>query len=365
MEHGLDTWVFIGSLTQPAPSFAQARGLGLTVARFDADTGGLTPVSLDRSVEDCTWLVLDAAARRLYATCERPGSGGSALAVFEIDTALGRLAMRGHQSTGGQDACHATLLPDGSALVVANYNVEPAPGAPMADVALHAIGPDAALGPAASYRHDGQGPDTARQTRPHAHHVACVPGGRGVFVTDLGCDRLVAYEAWGGQLLRRSEQDVQLPAGSGPRHLVFAPDGLSGWVVHELTPAVTTLRFDAGTGRWVASSRLDIPGASHPSGILLSRDGRWLLVALRLSQQIWVGAIDAVSGALLEAGRYPCGGNTPRDLMLSADDRHLLVANQDSDTVSVLRFDSQTGQLSAPVHQLAVGTPMSLAKGAW
>ena len=70
---------------------------------------------------------------------------------------------------------------------------------------------------------EGQvGPDTGRQEASHAHMVQFDSTGERLLCCDLGFDQVSVYtmNSETGGLTRDSS--VQLPAGSGPRHLVRA-----------------------------------------------------------------------------------------------------------------------------------------------
>ena len=361
-------FAFTGSLTRPMPQYGAANGRGLTQFGFDDDSGRLTLIGETGGIDDTGWLVLDPARRTLYTTCEITGADRSSVAAFSVND--GGLAARGIQPTGGNEACHASLSPDGRFLLVATYNGANPPGAPDAAVTVYPMAsgtPGAAI---ARVSHEGSGPNRERQTAAHAHCVIASPDGRFVYVADLGMDRLVVYAlGTDGSLTPKPENDYALPPGLGPRHLVFHPDGRLLFLVSELIPTVMSLAVDPTTG--VLSPRSSVPiappgdGIVQPAGIVLTPDARFLFVSLRVSNDILGLAVDARTGALTQTGRWPSGGATPRDLALSPSGRHLLVANQDSDAISVFRVDQQRGTLSGPTHNQPVGTPMTIKLAAF
>ncbi|WDR02043.1 beta-propeller fold lactonase family protein [Devosia algicola] len=136
-------------------------------------------------------------------------------------------------------------------------------------------------------------------------------------------------------------------------------------MVSELTPVVMRFSIDKVSGALHAEQTMAIPPGdapiTQPAGIILSPDNRHLLVSLRVSNEILGFAIDADSGALVETGRWSCGGNTPRALAFAPSGRHVVVANQDSDSVTVFTFDPQSGELGALVHNQPTGSPMAVA----
>ncbi len=352
--------VFSGSLTRPMPQYGAANGRGITHLAFDDETGRLTVLDVTGGIDDTAWLV--ATKARLYATFETTGTDQSAVAAFAIAPS-GDLTRLAAQPARGGEACHASLSIDGRFLIVANYNGVLTEGWPDHAVTVFPVAADGALGPAvSSIRHSGKGPNAARQTSAHAHCAIPSPDGRFVYVADLGMDRIVVYElADNGSLTAAPSRGLALPPGLGPRHLVFSPDGLSLFMVSELIPTVLSFALDPATGALTQTDRFDIlpPGDSivQPAGILLTPDGRHLLVGLRVTNEILSLAIGD-GGRLTLAGRWPSGGATPRDFALSPSGRHLVVANQDSDSLTVFRLTN--GLLGDPLQQLAIGTPMSV-----
>ena len=77
----------------------------------------------------------------------------------------------------------------------------------------------------------GSGPDSIRQEKPHLHSVRYSPDGQYLFASDLGSDKLYRFivndTPFEGQpgLLENSLKEFGVPAGTGPRHFDFHPDG--------------------------------------------------------------------------------------------------------------------------------------------
>jgi 6-phosphogluconolactonase len=359
-------FAFTGSLTRPAPNYREANGRGVCSWRFDPVAGQLSPVAEFGGIDDASWLTLDSRHRRLYAVCEVEGADQSWVAAFAIRPD-GTLTELNRQPTGGQTGCHASFSPDGRFLLVANYNAVVPEGAPDGAVAVFPL-TEAGLGLMSGYaRHEGSGPNAARQERAHAHCVLPSPDGRFAYVTDLGMDRIFVYELTAkGGLNRREDRELLLPSGTGPRHLVFAADGRRLFAVSELIPPVFSLSIDPATGALTQRDAFAIARIGEaivqPAGILLTADGNHLFVGLRECDEILGLAVDPVSGGLSLTGRWPAGGATPRDFAFSPDGHHLLVANQDSGRLTV--FPVARGRLGAPVQNLATGTPMAVALAA-
>ncbi|WDR06868.1 lactonase family protein [Devosia rhodophyticola] len=363
----MSIYAFAGSLTRSMPQYGAANGVGITQFELNENTGQLVPRSVFGDIEDSSWLVTNGTSNRLYATCEITGTDQSAVAAFSIDPTTGQLSPLGSQPTQGSEVCHAALTRDERFLLVANYNGAPTKGWPDKSVAVFPLAPDGKLLPAVCIiAHSGNGPNSERQTRAHAHCIIPAPDGSHVYVADLGADRLAAYRLGDdGILTALPERDIRVPAGLGPRHIVFHPDGQQLFMVSELTPTVMRFGFDKPSDALRLEQSIPITAGrtaiTQPAGIVLSPDNRHLLVSLRVSDDIIGFSIDADNGALVETGRWPCGGKTPRALAFTPSGKHVVVANQDSDNISVFAFDPQSGELRTLVHQQPTGSPMTVA----
>ena len=94
----------------------------------------------------------------------------------------------------------------------------------------------------------GTGPNIVRQDRSHPHCIVALPDGR-LACTDLGSDQVLifAFESLAGRMATSPDSIVQMPPGSGPRHLVCDAAGERLFVVNEMEATVSVLR-KAGKG---------------------------------------------------------------------------------------------------------------------
>jgi 6-phosphogluconolactonase len=332
---------------------------GIYAARLDLASGALTDVALAAESRNPSYLAVHPNGRFLYAVNEEmklDGAPTGGVEAFAIGP--GRALARLNQvASGGGAPCHLTLDGAGKTVVVANYM--------GGNVASFPVRPDGGLGPRAGFvQHEGRGPNARRQEAPHAHAALMDPGGRRVFVADLGIDQLRIYGLDpAGALVANVPPSAPLPPGSGPRHLAFHPSGRFAYVNNELDATVTALAHDAGTGALTTlETRSTLPdgfaGPKSTAHALVTPDGRHLYVSNRGHDSLAVFAIDAASGRLAPRGHVPTGGRTPRDFGIDPSGAFLLAANQDSDTVVVFRIDGATGALAPVGAPVAVPRPV-------
>ena len=335
---------------------------GISTALLDLRTGQLSPPQRAASLPRATWLLADRAGTMLYATSDPRDQPGTTplVAAYAIDRASGDLRRIGAVEPGGQGPTHLSLDAKSRTLFVALYG-----SGQVAALPLDKGGQPSA--PASVQTDTGTGP-TPRQTGAHAHAAVLDPTGRFLLIPDLGADRVFVY-----RFDRRSRAlspapvpFLQLPPGTGPRHLVFAPDGRTAYLVSELSAEVRTLRWDAAAGiiTVLQTTPLAAAGLSGPksaSEIAISHDGAHLYVGDRTTNGIMVFAVDRRGGTISETQRISTGGKAPWSFALSADERWMVVANQASDSISILPRDRNTGRLAPAVAQASLSKPVAVA----
>ncbi|WP_026059895.1 lactonase family protein [Microbacterium yannicii] len=304
----------------------------------------------------------------------------------------------------GEATCHVAVAPDGSFLVAACWgdgrvvrmtlDAAGRPSAPViADEATDPYGPDAhgsasepirpgaggldlaaaarALREAAGdeYAHlvpDHDRPiddplsdvaDETASTRPsRAHQTVFLPGGL-IATTDLGLDLVRLWTMAAGGL--RPRQQVALPKGSGPRHMVWHPSGHL-YVVTELSCEVFVLAPAVdGTWRVVGGTPLGgtLPGDAAAE-LAPSRDGEFLYAGVRGSNTVATLRVRGAGESLGPVALVDAGVDWPRHHSVVRDT--LLVAGQRSDEVVSLTLDLRTGVPGRVRHRTDAPTPTCL-----
>lgn len=200
----------------------------------------------------------------------------------------------------------------------------------------------------------GTGPFQPNQDHAHAHCVEFGPDSTILYVTDLGADRIHRISLVEEVPL----PDIELLPGSGPRHLIFAPDGRHAYLINELSGTVTVLADSLQTYVPIQYEPCDSVGGYGSADIHMTADGRFLYTSHRLkSDGISILTIDPQTALVHKIG-YQLTGIHPRNFALSPGDRFLLCACRDSNVIQVFARNAETGELTPTGHDITMTMPM-------
>ena len=314
-------------------------------AQFDPDAATLTGLGTVAAVNS-SWAVRHPRLPVLYVAS---GIDDGTAYSFSIEARTGDLTQTSAISTGGSGSqgiiSFVSVDEPSHTLLVANFAAGTVLSLP--------IGPDGALSaPASSVADTGSGPNP-RQNGPHPHCIVADPTGRFVLVADFGADRVFVYP-FDRRTRRISASDAPppyaTPPGSGPRRLVWHPDGRTLYLMTELTATISTLEWDPRTGTLAeravqAADPSTFTGTRSAAEMVLSHDARFLYVSNRGENALQVYAVDPVTAIPALVQRTSCGGSVPWSFSIDRTGRWMFVANQASNRINLFSIDHRTGRL--------------------
>lgn len=316
-------------------SYTAPHGSGRGISAVAWGDGSLVDGGLLAACDSPSFVAQHPQLDVLYAVAEhegkllvlrRRGSG------YELEQSL----------AAGAAACHVRVEPDGSGVTVACWG----DGA-----VLHYL-----LDADGLVSETLRAPEVEGDVTSRAHASVALPTG-GFVTTDLGADLLRRWRVVDGSL--REVGRLQLPSGSGPRHLVVHEEWL--FVVTEYSNEVLVVGWPGAlelVGRYPVRER----DADDDACAEIARCGQWLSVTVRGSNKLsLLRIVDDPHQPTVElehVAEVDSGGNHPRHHLHVPG--VILVANQLSDQVSAIAFDEVTGELGAPHLALATGSPTQL-----
>jgi len=351
--------VLIGSYTQGASE-------GIYRYRFDSQTGKLDSKPLQViKTDNPSWLTLSRDQRHLFVVNEN-GPGGKdvvgKVSSFAIDPKTHQVTPINQVQSRGEEPTHSSLSPDQRFLFVSNYAVHPDPGGALAVIP---VGKDGKLSDVVqvSNNHGASKVNPERQASSHVHSAIPTPDDKYVVTSDLGADKMLVFSYDGGRaepLQPAKTPTVQLPPGSGPRHLLFSKDGKHAWLTLEMVAQVAV--FDYHDGVFKQTQTVDLKNKDPQQkvgagGLHTSPDGKFLYVANRgEANQLLVFAIDN-KGQLKEIQRRSVEGVEPREFSFDPSGHFMLIANQKSNQIVSVKVDPKTGMLGETVQKVDFDSP--------
>src|SRR5262245_6039679 len=281
-------------------------GRGIHLFQVNRTTGAMTPSGIVEIGTSPNCLTTNAAGTRLYSSNETDQVGNDkqgTASAFVINRTDGGLQLLNTVRTGGAGPTYVSVHPGGRHLLVANYF--------GGSVAVLPIQSDGRLGEASDVKSDAGtvGPRRATHApsgsfavsghdRTHAHMIQADPSGRFVIHVDLGLDTIFIwrFDDQRGTLTANDPPSVSLPAGDGPRHFHFHPNGRWFYSIQEEGSTIAVFDYDSRSARLTMRQTIstlppNFAGSNVCSEILVSADGRHVYAGNRLHDSIGIFSV--------------------------------------------------------------------------
>lgn len=339
--------LLVGTYTAGGEFVPGACGEGIVTCAFDSETGHFTRRAAFADIVNPSYLAWDSANGAVFAVSENFHADG---AVWQFSLGNdGQLTPLGQHTARGAACCHVAILP-GNQIAAASYfggctTIFPLSGGTLG-TAERVI------------TYEGRGANPQRQEASHAHQTVVSPNEKWFYVCDLGADRVWQHDP---AVLEREPIGHAMPAGLGPRHLVFHPSLRRAFVLGELSGSIAICDWHPETGRLTVTSTTDpVEENAAAAAIRIHSSASALWISLRTHPALLVFPLDA-HGNPGPATTISLTAGEPRDFIISPDGRWLIVATQSANELVVIGLDSATGQPNDSPHQkFHLNTPVSL-----
>ncbi len=339
-------------------AFAAGEKGGIHAYQLDLKTAALKEAHRTAGVENPFFLALSPDGKYLYSIHGKTfgGKEHEQVAAYELAGRTGKMKLLNRQSARGSAACYLDVDKTGRTVLVANYST--------GSVAALPVQKDGSLGKASSFiQHAGSSVDPARQKGPHAHCIVVSPDNRFAYAADLGLDQVLCYhlDAEKAKLTPARPPFARSPAGAGPRHLTFHPNGKYVYVINELSNSVTLFDHEGKSGgltpkQTISTLPKDFTGKSYCADLKITPNGRFLYGTNRGHDSIAAYRLGA-DGRLALIAIVPSLGKGPQNLAITPDGKLLLCANMPGNNVAVFRIDAKSGRLKSAGKPVSITSP--------
>lgn len=290
-----------------------------------------------------SYMVFNPGKTQVFAVNETEDFKEKSGAVTSFLLENEELIFRSQISSEGKLPVFIDFLKEKNCVLVANYT--------SGTAAVLPVDKYGNLLPASSVvRLSGSGPDKERQASAHAHQVIQSPDKKYIFAVDLGSDQIRSYRLFEGRLIPGPHPVAfrSFP-GSGPRQLVFHPDGKHAFLVHEIRSLISFLKYNpAGFFREIQTLPCIPAGFDEENkcgGVKIFPDGKTVFVSNRGHNSLVSFLASAEDETFSRLEFTESQGIWPREFCMDPEGELVIVANQKSGTLHSFHFDQQQRKL--------------------
>lgn len=310
-------------------SYTKDQGQGIYT--FELNDQTITDVRAVAQTPDATYLTV----KNGYVYAVKRDAAYSGIRTFKIknDETI-ELELVGDCDNESDSGCYVAVVSDGQYLVDAAYG--------SGEIRLYEIEDNVVTRVLDTYQIEGSGPH-ARQDSAHAHFIDETPDGKYVVAVDLGADKVVTLKIENEKLVLAGVLDV--PAGSGPRHVRFSPCERYAYIFTELSNEIFVAEYTDGAFEVIETySTLPENFDGHSQGAAIRLHDGYLYASNRGHNSIAVFKL-IEGGARIELLQIEeTRGDWPRDFNISSDGKSLVVAHERSHELSI--FELEDGRLT-------------------
>ncbi len=280
------------------------------------------------------YLVLSENVLYTVSTASK-GADQHTLRAFRVLNDGEELEKIGEVSSKGLNPCHIAVGRDGKSLYTANYT--------SGSIAQYSIQPNGDLGSNQYFEQfTGNSVNQKRQESPHAHYINTTIDNQFVLTADLGTDKVMIHriDNQGKMQTHKSQPYIELPAGSGPRHLEFHPNNKWIYVLNELSSTLASVKYENGSFEIiniVSTLPDDFQGTSSAAAVRIHPSGKYIYSSNRGSGSISMFEIGD-QGRVTMAQNFGTNLGWVRDFNVTPSGDFILAGNLRSNKVALLKL---------------------------
>ncbi len=327
---------------------------GIYVYEFDSTTGDFKLKNNTENIINPSYLTVSNDNKFVYSVSENDKK--SSVSAFGYNSKTGKLDFLNYQNPNGLNPCY--IINDDKNVITANYS--------SGNISVLGKNADGSIGEVKQVvQHAGKSVNAKRQEAPHAHMVYFSPDKKYVLANDLGTDKVYSYQYDSNSATEvlQLKSNIDVKAGSGPRHLIFNKDGKYVYVLQELDGTITSFRYVKGLFKKVSETTVvapDFKGDIGAADIHISPDGKFLYATNRGTAND-ISAFKILKKGKLEfVQRTSTLGKGPRNFNIDPTGNFLLVGHQYTNEIVIFKRDKTTGMLTKTGKKIELCSPVCL-----
>lgn len=319
-------------------TYTKRESKGIYSIELNKELKKLENLTLEAEVGSPTYLDTSSDASLLYAVIKEDADHGGVVSFKQSEDSL--YTKVDTVTEEGAPPCYVALDEKRHFLYTANYH--------KGEVSVYKTDEQGTLTLTDTVAHSGKSVHE-NQKSPHAHYFDLTPDENYLIACDLGTDEVLTYEV--NEEGKLSEVDrISVAPGTGPRHIVFNPNGKYAYLFGELSSDVLALSYDQTSGtlsqiQTISSIPEDHTEFNGGAAIRISPDGKYVYASNRGHDSIVIYSVQE-NGTLELVDYVPTEGETPRDFNLDPSGEFVVVGHQDTDNLTLFERDATTGKLS-------------------
>lgn len=319
-------------------SYTKRESKGVHQISLDTNRNELVDYKLIAEVDSPTYITFSSDKERLYAISKEEEGAGLTSFQKEKDGTYKKISSNSSEEV---PPCYIAYDQANRLLFTASYH--------KGYLSVYKEDEEGNITLTDRAKHEGSSVHK-NQASPHVHYTDLSPDRKYLLVCDLGTDELYTYTVSPEGKLQEVNR-YKAKEGTGPRHLVFHPDGKHVYLLGELSSEIEVLQYDPADGSFTYQDRISTLPESHTTfnsgaAIRISQDGKFVYASNRGHDSIAVFAVSDADGSLSLVEYVPTEGNMPRDFNFAPGEGHLVVGHQDSDNLTLFERDSVSGKLT-------------------
>lgn len=216
------------------------------------------------------------------------------------------------------------------------------------------------------YSIEGHSVHPTRQANAHPCYVGFTPDHK-LYVVDLGIDKVLFFDVKeDGTLLLDEKSSILLPAGSGPRKMIFSQDGKYAYILNALSNTIMVYSYESMKFTLVQTvdtyDKVAFPNANTFAGqFVFSEDEKYAFACNKGHDTVSSFSVNSETGKLTYCDFMDTSFN-PVDIDV-VNNRWLVIACQKGGTVEVMEYVAEKkGLLFETKHSYLVNEPVCITR---